>query len=353
MASHLSSTTPGSQGAGDEKAPGPDAQPAGRLRLWAGRLGTAVAAIWATYVVVASGVWLFQHHLSAQRISTPEEIRAYHDHGHSQGLYQYHPTRQVMLRPDNRAQRHGVEGYWMQTDHRGLAYLPPNDGEPSILVLGDSVAFGSWLPYEQSFPGVLRQVTGARVFSGANEAYNLRQTVDLFEEVGGTWDLVVYVWVPNDLYEWIYRETPEAYDPRGGMPRPLDLFDLRDVYLRLTDRWMDPPEGLYYDESLAWNRRRYAEHLRRIERLNRDGNLVVVLTYARPQLDSGRYEPQEWLKQGLTEAGIPFLDTLTAYRPGMFVHEKDNVHFNDQASLEWSEFVIRRLVDANAEEPAG
>ncbi|MEM8930014.1 MAG: hypothetical protein AAGE94_02500 [Acidobacteriota bacterium] len=314
------------------------------VRDLAGKLGTAVAALWATYIMAASGLWLYHHHLATQRVSTPDEIREYHDRGHSEGLYEYHPTRQSTLRPDNRAQRHGIEGYWMHTDDRGLAYLPPNDGELSILVLGDSVAFGSWLTYEQSFPGVLRQVTGARVFSGATEGYNLRQTLDLYQEVGGSWDLVLYVWVANDFYESTFRETPNAHDPRGGLRRPLDLFDLQDVYWRLTDRLADLPDGLFYGETLAWNRRRYADHLRQIERLNADGNLVVVLTYLRPQLDHGRFEPQEWLKQALSDAGIPVIDTLSAYRPDMFVHEEDNVHFNDRACLEWSEHVIRQLV---------
>ncbi|MCG8457925.1 MAG: hypothetical protein MI919_16735 [Holophagales bacterium] len=321
------------------------------MKAIAARTGTALAAVWLTYVVVSSFVWLYNHHLSRHRISTPDEIRAYHDRGFSQALYQYHPTRQSTLRPDNRAQRHGIDGYWMHTDHRGLAYLPPNEGETSILVLGDSVAFGSWLPYEGSFPGLLRKVTGARVFSGATEAYNLRQTLDLYWEVGGTWDLVLYVWVPNDFFEWTYRETPDAHEPRTGLRRPLDLFDLRDTYLRFTDLFTDPPEGLYYDETLAWNRRRYDEHLSKIEQLNEDGNLVVVLTYLRQQIDLDRFEPQDWLKQGLADIGIPVIDTLSAYRPGMFAHEKDNVHFNERSCLEWSELVIRELVGVEPAPP--
>ena len=309
------------------------------------KLGLAICATVLGYLMVANAFWLWNQKLSPTRLSSPEEIRAYHDGGLSFGLYQFHPTRQTTLRPNRRGERHGMDGLWMQTDERGLAYLPPDKGDRSWLVLGDSVAFGSWLPYESSFPGMLKKLTGDRVFSGATESYSLRQTHDLFLEVGGEWDQIVYVWVPNDFYQWAFRETPGDFFPRAGLKRPLDLLDLRDVYLRFTDRLENPPDGVTYDESLAWNPRRYDEHLGLIEEMNRAGNLTVVLTYVRPQLASGRFEPQQWMRTALEERGIHTIDSLEAYRGEMFIRKRDNVHFSEKASIRWSTFVVNELMN--------
>ncbi|MEM7393799.1 MAG: hypothetical protein AAF492_15770 [Verrucomicrobiota bacterium] len=100
------------------------------------------------YLLVGLGLLLWYRVLSPSRLSRPADIKKYHDDGFSNKLYEYHPRRQVTFRPDNRAERHGAEGAWMQTDERGLAYQSPNDGSYRILVLGDSVAFGSWLTYD-------------------------------------------------------------------------------------------------------------------------------------------------------------------------------------------------------------
>ena len=315
-----------------------------KIKPLRGRLALALVSTVVTYWVLGNLLWIWNHRLSPNRLSTPEEIRQYHDRGYSYGLYRYHPTRQTTLRADNRAERHGMEGLWMHTDSRGLAYLPSaGQGERTLLVLGDSVAFGSWMAYGQSFPGVLAAGTDLQVFSGATESYSLRQTHDLFLEVGGQWDQAIYVWVPNDFYEWRFRETPRAPRPRAGLAPPLDLFDLRDLRWRFLDLWADPPEGVSYDEALAWSRHRYGDAFRRIEDMASRTDLVVVLTYLKPQLRTGRFEPQEWMKEGLDALGVPYVDTLAVYRDDIFVQAVDNVHFSPEGSVEWSELVLAEL----------
>ncbi|MEM8994682.1 MAG: hypothetical protein AAGF23_07805 [Acidobacteriota bacterium] len=315
----------------------------------AARLGLAAASAAVTYLIAAQALWLWNHRLSSQRLSTAEEVRAYHDEGFSYGLYRYHPRRQVTLRPSHRGQRHGMQGLWMTTDARGLAFGELPDAGPTVLVLGDSVAFGSWLPYSQSLPGVLQgELPNLRVYSGATESYSLRQTADLLDEVGGPWDRILYVWVPNDFYEWRYRETPFEPYPRAALPRPLDLFDVREIFLRFTDALAGPPPGAAGDEAMAWNRRRYPGHLELLESLNGTGHLTVVLTYVRPQLDAGRFEPQDRLRRALEDRGIPVVDTrpfYEAYRREQgdpFIQESDHLHFSGDASVAWS----RHLVDA-------
>ncbi|MEM7391184.1 MAG: hypothetical protein AAF492_02460 [Verrucomicrobiota bacterium] len=287
-------------------------------------------------------VW--HHRLSPSRLSTPIEIEAYHRQGFPNNLYEFHPTRQITMRADARAERHRSAQDWMHTDSRGLAHLPSQEGRNSVLVLGDSVAFGSWLPYEYSFPGLLSIGTDAKVFSGATGSYNLRQTYDLYREVGGEWDLILFVWVINDFYEWRFRKTSNRPEPLAGLKRPIDLFDVKDVFYRVTDRFARPPRGLAYDELLAWSPKRYEEHFAMLEAMNKHKNLVVVLTYAKPQFATQRFDPQEWMKQGLEEREIRFIDTRPAYRDDMFIFKTDNIHFNATASVAWTEYVILELL---------
>ncbi|MEO1088820.1 MAG: hypothetical protein AAFY88_31720, partial [Acidobacteriota bacterium] len=173
--------------------------------------------------------------------------------------------------------------------------------------------------------------------------------VDLAVEVGGRWDRVIYVWVPNDFYEWRYRETPFEPYPRAALPRPLDLFDLGDVFLRLTDALAGAPSGVAGDGAMAWNPRRFGEHLDRIESLNADGNLTVVLTYLRPQLAAGRFEPQDRLRGSLEARGIQVIDSRPFYevyldeRGDPFIQESDQLYFHGEASVAWSKDVVRVL----------
>ncbi|MEM1179517.1 MAG: hypothetical protein AAGM22_14310 [Acidobacteriota bacterium] len=323
------------------------------------KLVLAAVSAGVTYGLVGQALWLWNHRLSGQRLSTAQEIEAYHADGYSYGLYRYHPRRQVTLRPDHRGLRHGMRGLWMRTDSRGLAFdeALPEDG-PAVLVLGDSVAFGSWVPYGDSFPGVLqREFPALRVFSGATESYSLRQIVDLYGEVRGDWSQLIYVWVANDFYEWRFRETPFASDPRGARPQPINLFDFRDLWWRLTDAFAGGPDGLTGDDAMAWNRHRYADHFRLIEALNADGNLTVVLTYVRPQLDAARYEPQRRLAAGLERLGVPVIETLEFYEQyrldsgDPFVTETDHVHFHAEASGAWSKAVADSLRQAGVLPP--
>ena len=149
--------------------------------------------------------------------------------------------------------------------------------------------------------------------------------------------------MPNDFYEWRYRETPSKPDPRGGLLPPLDLFDGRDIYLRLTDRLSDPPAGLHYDETLAWNPRRWPAHLEMIEDLAAEGNLIVAPSYLKPQLRTGRYEPQQRLIAALDALDVPHIDTLPIYQGDSFALGDDNVHFNPVGSLAFAERVIEAL----------
>ncbi|MEO1368981.1 MAG: hypothetical protein AAFX50_17530, partial [Acidobacteriota bacterium] len=271
-----------------------------RLRRWGdrwpGRLGLIAAALAAGYLVAALLVLSWTEHYSRHRLSRTSEVRAYFDKASERGLYQYHPRRQFTLRPGHRGWRHGFEEWPMQTDARGLAFLPPNSGRLDLLVLGDSVAFGFGLPYERSVPGLLKLATDARVFSGATESYSLEQTVDLFEEVGGEWDAVLFVWTPNDFVTARFRELPGSVEERGASMPPPDLLAPNRFFWRVTDHLTPRPPGLTRAEVPAWNPRRYPEHLELLRRLNRGGDLIVVLSYVRAQVESGDRSPQLRLK---------------------------------------------------------
>ena len=320
-----------------------------RFEPWpvAGRATMALLALLGLYLVAGVGLRYWYSDLSIYRLSRPAEIQESFAAHNAESLFEYHPRRQFSFRAGLSRQR--PDGVRMQTDARGLVFLPPNDGSFDLLVLGSSVAVSGSLPLERSFPGLLSRATDARVFSGATPNYSLRQSVDLFEELPeasneGTyrpWERVLYVWSPNDLTQEVFREGPHAQYIAAP---PLDLLRPRELWWHVTDAFYSHPTDLTPQQASAWNPRRIPSHAKLLSRLNRDGRLIVVLTYTRLQVISGDRRPQRRLIKELERAGIPHIDPWPSYRASSFRENPDQMHLNEEGSLLFARYVVEQLV---------
>jgi len=136
-------------------------------------------------------------------------------------LFDRHPTRMWTLRPNAEAPTLGVK----LNEHGMRGPLIPREktpGERRVLILGDSVAFGIGVPYEQCFdPLTVKRLQGegfnhVTLVNLSVPGYAPWQELDLLHEKGMAYDpdLVLLAFCQNDIVAWFWRDVPI------GGPRP-------------------------------------------------------------------------------------------------------------------------------------
>lgn len=143
-------------------------------------------------------------------------------------LFSAHPTRRWTLRP--RAEWPTMHIRLNERGTRGpvTPYAKAND-EKRVVIVGDSVAFGVGVPYEEVFDRIaVRRIgrTGTSNVSIVNlsvPGYAPWQQVDLLQSDGMAYepDVIVYAFCLNDVSAWHWRDVPLG----GPIRFRYDLFE--------------------------------------------------------------------------------------------------------------------------------
>lgn len=192
---------------------------------------------------------------------------------------------------------------------RGGAPLPPDPGRFRVALLGDSVAYGAYVPFVQTFGYLLRnqldtECGGADIYNVAVPAYStIQERVSLERKaLKGKPDLVLLAALPNDVEMYTFAGGA-AFDVRLDeakgfpefrhfpLPTALNKFLLINsvFYQYLTFRGMrahDQSEGRFFNQVS-----RCVDEAERIRVLCKDaGATLVVLLF--PMLDRPLDEPE-------------------------------------------------------------
>jgi lysophospholipase L1-like esterase len=254
----------------------------------------------------------------------------------------------------------------VRTDGNGLRWRPP-DAAPvryNVLVIGDSVAYGSGVPYEKAFASVLEARLseagdgGVAVWNAAVPGYNTDQESILLQQKGPIVkpDLVLVQFCLNDYLD------PPALTPGGTLDATQIDGDaglsLRGLAYRsrllvfskekVKDLQEARPEWFpvwaHYIHSIqnkpGWQRA--LDALVRIAELSRGLNaeLLVVVFPVEQQLRIGDRRAQDHLARFAREHGIPVLDLYDSFqarwREGLYIDfwqqalQVDKLHLNER-----------------------
>jgi lysophospholipase L1-like esterase len=268
----------------------------------------------------------------------------------------------------------------VRTDAHGLRWRPP-DAHPSgysVLVMGDSIAYGSGVSYDQSFAPVLESRLARRlgrrtaVWNAAVPGYNTDQESILLELTGPIVkpDLVIVQFCMND-----YLDPPDL-TPGGTLDATHIDGDSRITLLGLMYRsrvfvfakekikdlqkarpeWF--PVWAHYIHSVhrkpGWQRAEAA--LVRISQTatELDARLLVVVFPVEQQLRIGDRGPQDDLLRFAQARGIPMLDLYDSFRAhwreGLYIDfwrqalQFDKLHLNGHGHALAAEEISTRIV---------
>ena len=156
--------------------------------------------------------------------------------------YVPHPHRGFALVPGDRTFTYDCEVRVNSHGLRGPEIPPKSDAEVRLFLLGDSLTFGhgvteeetigAWLEKELERRAPLEGGRRYRVINGGHQGFATRQEVDMLRELGDELqpDLVLLLWLWNDIQEKIVERPPEGTPPPppivAPVPTPL-AFTLR------------------------------------------------------------------------------------------------------------------------------
>jgi len=259
--------------------------------------------------------------------------------------------------------------YWrggVRTDAQGFRWRPP-DNRPigySVLVIGDSMSYGSGVSYEHSYPPVLEtRLSGslgrhAAVWNAAVPGYNTTQESILLEQKGPIVrpNLVLVQFCMND-----YLDPPEL-TPGGTLDATrvdgdshLSLIGLLYrsrlfvfVKEKVKDLQKAQPEWFpiwaHYIHSVhkkpGWQRAEAALVNIRETATRLDARLLVVVFPVEQQLRIGDRDAQDDLLRFARAHDIPMLDLYDSFRAhwreGLYIDfwqqalQFDKLHLNDR-----------------------
>jgi len=186
------------------------------------------------------------------------------------GLYLFDPELGYRFKPRFRGIRHQSDNALHVTNSRGLLGTrePLDDDSHRILFLGDSVAYGDGVGFEEIFSERVQAAAGAsyQVFNAACPGWRSEQELRHFERDLSDlrWDMLVLTVSLNDLvpYRWSkldggeYRMTLSLPEPARSAAKLLQLrakFRLTDASRPLTEH-----DGA---TLLAWSDREWDNYL--------------------------------------------------------------------------------------------
>ncbi len=246
------------------------------------------------------------------------------------------------LKPSFRGLRHDSDSDPHAANSLGIlgeAEVNPDPAVAKILVLGDSVAYGSYLPYPATFVPLMQARAGAGVqfLNAACPGWSTHQELTAYHRYYSGLPLraVVVVFCLNDLlrFEWVWRSetsfqmSAELRDLGGLVHTALADLSLRQVHEEFAGNpHLSPLAELNNTCLNSWlpeTWKRFRETSTPLFK-NNAGRAVFLLAAvpARAQIESlGRgadpavvLYPQERIKEICAQAGWEYIDLLPAFR---------------------------------------
>lgn len=270
-----------------------------------------------------------------------EELRRQLD-SNPHSIFTFDPQLSYRLKPSFRGLRHDSTDDFHITNSRGLLGESEVTLDPAvekILFLGDSVAYGSHLPFEDIFITRMAKAAGdhRQLLNAGCPGWSTHQELGFYQLYLADLpiDTVVIVFTLNDLlrFEWVWRDEQSfqmSAELRGlgGLVQSRwtarELTNLRDRFqtredLRSLAELNNTCLAAYLPDR--WNRfeEEIGAELRELEGSRR---LILAASPGRPQLEAlnawGDPEavlyPQRRLEELARAMGIAFLDLLPAFR---------------------------------------
>jgi len=317
-----------------------------------------------------------------------EELRGKLDNN-PRSIFLYDPVISYRLKPGFRGLRHDSLADPHVTNSRGILgseEVAPDFATRNLLFLGDSVAYGSHVPFPEIFTSRMGEEAGddIRFFNAGCPGWSTHQELEFYRLHLSDlpFDRVVIVFCLNDLlrFEWVWRDERsfQMSAELRGLGGLIDsrLTDLRLKNLRAGFR-RDPdlePLAELNNTCLtaylpgAWDR--YQEEVApALRELAEERKVILAPVPARPQLEAinrgGGPEtvlfPQRKLEGLARELGVGYLDLLPAFRsgdgkydPGLFLPgEKGVLHLSPEGHRRVAEWLRPRLDPETRPRPTG
>lgn len=262
--------------------------------------------------------------------------------------------------------------------HRGPDVEPQRPGERRILVLGDSISCAVFTPEEQTYPGVLAELTGATVYNASVTGLGLREELLVLHESGlqAEPDVVIVGMYLNDAHASRFRRIPEGLLARSAIARRLrnakSRFGAAESVERRYERLSGKPFPSGAFDPGAWRTNRTAfeaqmgaslddwgygffeaawEDMRPDLEILRDlasrhtFELVVALFPVRYQVEAEYLDerPQRLFRSLMSELDIRHIDLLPAFRAAYRSQGKSLTHDHCHLTLEGHRLVAETL----------
>lgn len=288
-------------------------------------------------------------------------------------IFMFDALTSYRLKPSFRGLRHDSESEPHATDSLGFLGEREVDPDPSvakILVLGDSVAYGSYLPYPATFVPRMQEEAGESVqfLNAACPGWSTHQELAAYRRYYSGLPLrgVLVVFCLNDLlrFEWVwksetsFRMSAELSDLGGLVHSALSDASLRRVHEGFAaETALSPLSGLNNTCLNAWlpeTWRRFREQsIPAFRECSGRTACFLAAAPARPQIEALErgadpaivLYPQEQIKEICAEAGWTYLDLLGAFRTEIGDYDGEAFLPGEEGMLHFSAEGHRRLAD--------
>ncbi|MCX6349160.1 MAG: SGNH/GDSL hydrolase family protein [Candidatus Aureabacteria bacterium] len=288
-------------------------------------------------------------------------------------IFMFDAVTSYRLKPSFRGLRHDSDSLPHATNSWGILgdrEIDPDPAVTKILFLGDSVAYGSYLPYEETFIPLMQERAGSsfQLLNAACPGWSIHQELAAYRRyfAGLPLRALVVVFCLNDLlrFEWVWR-TESSFQMSAELRDLGGLFHsaLTDISLQKARErfWsattLSPLAELnntclnaYLPES--WKRYRELNLPLFREAAGRAACFLIAVP-SRAQLQSldrgGEPEtvlyPQERIREICGETGWEYLDLLPAFRTETGGYEMKSFLDGENGMLHLSPEGHRRLAD--------
>ena len=271
-----------------------------------------------------------------------------------------------------------------KTDEHGMRRRTgPAEVDHRVLLLGDSIAFGSFLQYEKSFGPQLERYLNDHmpesvgIWNASVPGYNTGQEAVRFGAVSPIVrpQVVIVEYCMNDYHERVRLTSGGVLDATGaGADKPFTAMALVNSSLafiffkeKVKDAQRVWPEAFptfthyihHIDQKAGWKESEQAllQIQQQAEKIG--AKLLVVVFPVEQQLRIGERRPQDRLKQFSSEHHIEMLDLYAAlsarWREGLYVDYwnqvkmADKLHLNEQGHRIVTDQIGKYLLDRRDE----
>ena len=303
-------------------------------------------------------------------------------------IFIFDPLTSYRLKPSFRGLRHDSDTDLHVTNSAGILgerEIDPDPAVKKIIFLGDSVAYGSHVPYSSAFISVMEGEAGKsyQLLNAGCPGWSTHQELLAYRRYFSSLpvEAVVIIFALNDLlrFEWVWRDG-RSFQMSAELVGLGGLFDswrttraLREVRGRFgKDPALAPLATLNNTCLCAYLPGRWDDFARRnlplLKEMTEAVKVVMVAVPARTQLEalnSGAAEdavlfPQERLRELSLKSGAAFIGLLPAFREGdgtydtglYLAGEDGDLHLSNRGHRRIAEYLWPKL-EAEITRPEG